>query len=761
MRKTLCLLLLVIFIFQNAQAQQHINKKELELMKKHLEKNSLLKEDDDFNTSINSNKWSNESAVILAHKTSFDFDKKGVSVGARIGRNIWALVFALPTFGTSFLFANSNNETKILIEEKERRKILLKDKYAIEEYSVLYFRLAAEGDAFAARVIKKDGSIQNLDIADAIRVENIKLVPDLFRSYTDGRFTAFYRPDFFKLAVSDLEEGDIIEYEFTNFNSQRYAQNIDYKEFDPVYYLCNRIIPVEKQIIEVVAEDDNYYITNKSLKAAPEFQQTEKNGKRIFRWVDQDRERMADARFLNRLTELPSIKFQVVYARTNRKNFVWFKDEQTMKEDISAEKLGEKAKIFWFQPQKLQNTGSYMAGLRTDLSSTVKTLYKSLKKKGITDASDEEYVHKAYYFIRSKTLYNNWSDFAFAKVFSELLEQKKIPHDIIVTTNNNLTDLIKVSFAQELSWLVRYNGKFYANPNDHLNPEELPVSLSNNQAISFIDDNEKAEPIKELLPSSDTLANLYHTLINASLDASKVNLLVEKNTETKGFLRDDINDDVLALTPYIENDYKNYDGTSMFEGLDSKAEDKAISDFNATKKEWKEEKPKMMKSLAESDYGFKVTSYNNFRLLQDGRSYKKRNLQYAESFTLEDFTANAGVDLVVPLAKLVGEQTKIKKEERTRTLPIDARYARTLKWTIIFNVPSGYTVQGLDNLTRNINNECGTFISSAKVVGSTLTVEVKKVVKAKNFDARQWPFMLEVLDAGYNFSQAKIILKKI
>jgi len=256
------------------------------------------------------------------------------------------------------------------------------------------------------------------------------------------------------------------------------------------------------------------------------------------------------------------------------------------------------------------------------------------------------------------------------------------------------------------------------------------------------------------------LANLYHTLINASLDASKVNLVIDKNTETKGFLRDDLNDDVLALTPYIESDYKNYDGTSMWEGLDSKAEDKAIADFNATKKEWKEEKPKMMKSLAETEYGFKVSNYNNFRLLQDGRSYKKRNLQYSESFTLEDFTANAGEDLVVPLAKLIGEQIKIKKDERTRTLPIDARYARTLKWTIVFAIPAGYTVQGLDNLTRNINNETGSFISSARAEGSTLTIEVKKTYKAKNFEARQWPFLLDILDAGYNFSQAKIILKK-
>ena len=760
MRKTLILLLLVLFAFQQTQAQQRIGKKELELMKKHLQDFPLLEEDDDFTAAVNTSKWSNESAVILTQKTSFDFDKKGLSVGKRIGRNIWALVFALPTLGTSFLLANSNNETKILIEETERRKILLKDKYAIEEYSVLYFRLAAEGDAFAARVIKKDGSIQQLDLTDAVRVENIKLVPDLFRSYTDGKFTATYRPDYYKLAVSDLEEGDVIEYEFKNFNSQSYAQNPDYKEFDPVYYLCNRVIPVSKQIIEVIAEDDHYYITNKSLKGAPEFQQTEKKGKRVFRWIDQDRERLADARYLNRLTELPSIKFQVVYARNNRKNFVWFKDEQTMKEDITPEKLGEKAKTFWFQPEKLQNTGSYMAGLRTDLSGTVKSLYKSLKKKGLNDATDEEYVRKAYYFIRSKTLFNNWSDFAFAKVFSELLEEKKIPHDIIVTTNNNLTDISKVSFAQELSWLIRYKGKFYANPDDHLNPEELPVTLSNNQAISFTDDNEKAVPVKEVLPASDTLANLYHTLINASLDASKVNLVIDKNTETKGFLRDDLNDDVLALTPYIESDYKNYDGTSMWEGLDSKAEDKAIADFNATKKEWKEEKPKMMKSLAETEYGFKVSNYNNFRLLQDGRSYKKRNLQYSESFTLEDFTANAGEDLVVPLAKLIGEQIKIKKDERTRTLPIDARYARTLKWTIVFAIPAGYTVQGLDNLTRNINNETGSFISSAKAEGSALTIEVKKTYKAKNFEARQWPFLLDILDTGYNFSQAKIILKK-
>ena len=81
--------------------------------------------DADFKTASGAAKWSNESAVILCQKTSFDFDKKGLSAGKRIGRNIWGVLFAVPTLGTSLLLANAANDTKILVEETERKKILL------------------------------------------------------------------------------------------------------------------------------------------------------------------------------------------------------------------------------------------------------------------------------------------------------------------------------------------------------------------------------------------------------------------------------------------------------------------------------------------------------------------------------------------------------------------------------------------------------------------------------------------------------------
>ena len=41
--------------------------------------------------------------------------------------------------------ANAYNKNQILVQETERRKILLRDNYAIEQYSVIYFRLAGRG----------------------------------------------------------------------------------------------------------------------------------------------------------------------------------------------------------------------------------------------------------------------------------------------------------------------------------------------------------------------------------------------------------------------------------------------------------------------------------------------------------------------------------------------------------------------------------------------------------------------------------------
>ncbi len=759
--KKLLLFGLLLLCGQLLFSQQRINKNELETLNRQLKQRPLLLDNDaDFKSNANAEKWQNESAVILCQKTTFDFDRKGMSAGKRIGRNVWGVLFAIPTLGTSLLLANSGSETKMLIEETERRKLLLKDKFALEQYSILYFRLDAEGDAFAARVIKSDGSIETVELQEAIKVEDIRNIPNLFRSYTDNRFNSVYRPEYYKVAVPNLEEGDVIEYEFRNFNTRQYDYNPNYKEFDPIYYLCNRDMPVAKQVIEVVTEDDKYFIGYKSLKGAPDFQQKTANGKKVYRWEDAARDKMSDTRFVNDFIEMPSIKFQVIYARNNSKNFVWFKNESEMKNDISDAELAEKAKTFWFQPEKLQSTGDYMSGLKADMDQTVKTIFKSLKKKGITEGSDEEYARKAYYLIRSQTLYNNWSDYAFAKIFSALLAEKKLDHEIIVTSSNLKTSLPKVAFTQELAWLVKFKNKYYCNPGEHLNPEDIPVFLAGNNAIRFRNDNSKTPVSAEVIPLSDTSSNVLKTQLKTSLDGSNLTLAIDKNVEARGLIRDDMIEEALALTPYMEGDYRNYDGMGMWDGLTAKQEDKAVESFNELKKQWKEEKPDMMKAMAENEYGHNVEKYNSFRVVQDGRAYKKRQLRYSESFILSDMTARAGDDLLVALPALIGQQTKISKDEKNRVVPADVRYPRTLEWYIVFPIPAGYTVKGIDGLTQHVANDYAAFNSTAKVENNNLVIEVSKTYKAKYFDLQQWPKLMEVLEAAYNFSQSRVVLKK-
>lgn len=752
-------LLLTFAIVVQLHAQDRINSRQLDVLKKGIKDGSLLKDDPDFTAANASTGWATESAVILCQKTQFEFDKKGVSAGKRIGRNILGIFLAPVTLGSSIYWANASNETKILVEETERRKILLRDKFALEQYSVLYFRLAMEGDAFAARVIKRDGSMQEVDMSDAVRVEDARTVPGTFRSYTEARFSSYYRPVYFKLAIPNLEEGDIIEYEFRNFNSQEYSSNPSYKEFSPVYYVCNREMPVVRQIIEVVAQDEKYNIGYKSMKGAPEFSVSSEKGRRVYRWVDDNRDKMDDTRYVNEFVEKPSVKFQVTYARNSGKAFVWFKDENDMHKDLTPEDLSEKVRTFWSNSSKLENTGDYTTGLSTSIDKTVDGIYKELKKKGVTESVEEDYARKAYYYIRSITLYRNWSDYAFAKVFSGLLARKKINHDIIVSTSNMRTDLSKVAFTQEITWAVRLNGKYYCNPYEHLNPEEVPSYMAGNACVRF-NYKDASTAAADVIPVSDTAMNVVATQITARLTGGNEHVVIGKTVEAKGLVKDDLIDDVVALTPFMESDYRNYDGSSMWEGMSDKEQAKATEEFMKAKKEWKEDKPKMMKGLAESEYGMKVEKYDNFRLQQDGRNFRKKFIRYSEDFTLSEMVARAGEDLIISLPAMLGQQTRILKEERKRSAPIDMRYPRKLLWHIEMEIPAGYTVKGVENLNKSVDNEAATFVSTAVVADNKLIIDARKIYKAARLQSSQWDELLAMLDMAYNFSQSKAVLKK-
>ena len=110
---------------------------------------------------------------------------------------------------------------------------------------------------------------------------------------------------------------------------------------------------------------------------------------------------------------------------------------------------------------------------------------------------------------------------------------------------------------------------------------------------------------------------------------------------------------------------------------------------------------------------------------------------------------------------MIGDQIKLDSNEmKTRQTDIWMPFARTIENTITLAIPSGYTVDGLQDLNMSVDNESGSFISTAKLDNDKLVITTKKLYK-KNFDKKEaWPNYIAFLEPAYKFSQAKIVLKK-
>jgi hypothetical protein len=156
-----------------------------------------------------------------------------------------------------------------------------------------------------------------------------------------------------------------------------------------------------------------------------------------------------------------------------------------------------------------------------------------------------------------------------------------------------------------------------------------------------------------------------------------------------------------------------------------------------------------------------VDKYENFELLKDGRYGDTAFLEFREKFTLKKLLSKAGRNYIFEVGKLIGDQIKLEQNELTsRQVDIWLPNPKTIENIMTISIPAGYTVDALQELNMNIDNESGSFISSAKTDGDKLIITSQKIYK-KNFDKKElWPNYVAFLEAAYKFSQLKIVLKK-
>ncbi len=674
-------------------------------------------EDNDVDFKINAipSKWKEESGVIIAQKTRFSFDK---------------------------------DANKLAVYEITHRRILLADRDAVNTYSYFYFRIGSSNDGAGFRIIKPDGQVQDVLLRNAIYIEDVSDVPNTFTPYI-GKASTYYDKSkskvlFYKLAIPDLSPGDIIDYG-TIFYDDNTVKKMSYIEFDPIYFVCTREYPVISQKFEIDT-DDKSFVNSKSTMSAPDFNETG-NSNADYVWEDHDREKLNDTRWVNRMVELPMVKFQIVFSRSENRSDLFIGDRGELKQNISPQELAKKMNTLY---NRLDGSMYY----------TMAKAY--LRSVGGDDMREEDYIQKVYYILRHMSFYraNGFSSELFASCLTQCFDLRKISYQLIVTAPRTTTKPENIIFRSEPEWMVKVKDKYIFNAGICTNPYDLREEFLNTPAfVISLGKNPIATPIT--LPGTKPDENVITNQVSATMDTATRTMTVVLQRSVKGLSKQNVNQQALVYTTALDDDHRNYGGEDdVRAGMKGDALDKYEEKLRERKKEDKTRKLNYMKTSLSDDFD-NISNYLEFTLNADGRSWRKQELIYTNKFELSNMVKVAGNDLLVSVPVLIGQQLFIPIDEKKREVDADLGYARSLRTVISFTIPNGYKVVGLQNLNISIENEVGQFAVQASIENNVLTLLEKKIYKQAYIKKEDWPKLIEMLDAAYNFSQKKILLKKV
>jgi hypothetical protein len=635
-----------------------------------------------------------------------------------------------------------------------RFKIRLNDRNSVKAFTEVYFRYSDKTDGFSAKILKPDGTVKPVSLNSAIGVESVADVPEFYKSFFDQQVGAQRR--YFKVAVPDLEPGDILEY-VTVTKSKLDVLGTGYIEFTPQYEICNKGYPLLFNQINIETDNKSFF-KSLSTNGASDFKKEAASDAEFYKYVftDYDRGVEKDVNFVNVYQVYPITKFQVIYANNEKTKGALIGQVGEIKMRFTKEELAKKA---W---EDYEQVGDFYYPQYGTVQKLIDAIWAQLKKQGAKDWTEKDFINNVYYKMRNVVVNRDdyLSDKVYAYIFGSLLFQRDIKTELVISISNSLGKLTNVLFDQEIRYICKLNNTFYFNCTDHSNPSDLIENLLGSEAY-IIDQPTKqnTQNIKPVtLPDAGFQDNTADYVLNTSLAADMNTLTVSRSNSFTGISKTRNITSALKFTPYMLDDYKYYGGSSPTEKMKEAQEEEYMKSVKAIKDEYKEAKVELVKSDLQSEYQQKV-KYKSFSISSDGRSLKAKNLVFTEDFELAGMVRKAGKKYLVNAVGLVGSQLQIKKEERVRKYDINVGYARTLNWTINFKIPAGYTVEGVNELKVNVDNEAGSYSCDAEEKNGIIILKIKKVYKKANNTKDSWPAMLAFIDAAYNNSFKYLLLK--
>src|SRR5215831_3285159 len=251
--------------------------------------------------------WVQESAVIIAQKIDYAYVRKTMSSG-------------------------------MTIKEFVRKRIRLQDKNALEKFSEFYYATYGKKTDVSYSVVKENGKVVKVDLSKGIEVD--KDVDNVYRPIYLSRNTIYY-----KIAVPDLEIGDIIDYYYAS--SEEVALEKGYGEFTPYIFSLSYSYPVLYQKFQFDLDKGTNAVF-KSYNNAPKLMEgdggfdtkaSDKHSLVTYFIIDKKREKTSDERWNYIYRNSPTIKLKITYTGGGLGNTLFGKKGEATAESVSLDRL--------------------------------------------------------------------------------------------------------------------------------------------------------------------------------------------------------------------------------------------------------------------------------------------------------------------------------------------------------------------------------------------------------------------------------------
>lgn len=671
-------------------------------------------------------KWKGESAVIIFKKDYFNFHK----------------------FGKNVKYTSA-----------VRKRIKLLDANAVQEFSEFSFDerfYTNKGFSFkrgtttmGVKIVKADGKEIEIDVEkEAKDIDNTK-----------------------KLAISNLEIGDIIDFYYYTVEPFKSFYEVG---FDPVETTLGDTYPTMEMKLFFETEND-FFINFNTYNGAPELKETfNKGGERKYELIAKDIEKNEFPRWFYPAVELPFYKFQVYFARSSR--FEAGAEAFLSEKESVIKSVVSKDDVFKYYNYKFIPFGDIR-----DINSFVKSR---------TFASDEEKVREVYYytrhiyftryvegFVANETkmfypfeYYKNpifiQNEEQFINHFMGFLKKNNIDYDIIIGTaryNGPIKDLL---IEKNVTLLLKVNTK---NPvyleffTPFSSADQFNYNLENTEAYALqVSKGKKVVDAENVtLPKTSAAENLSKRISKIALDANFTDMKVSRVSSFYGHVKEYEQADKLEFYDYVNEDYKKYGTESLLDLVkNKKKQDQYRKEFKALIEKIKETNKEKLKKIVSQEFQVDVEEVT-YELKNTGRFGSNQPFEYQEEFMIKNnLVKKAGNNYIVEIGKILTEQIDVDKKEKDRVNNVYMSFPRSFDNEIIFEIPSGFTVMGLEKLNKKAENETGKFTSTASVTGNQLTIRTIKEYKNYFEPNSNWNKMVLFLDAAYQFTQEKILLKK-